>query len=620
MSAAATDKFLKTGLPGTAASLAAPGYTIGDSSITISSSTDWPTDTGVVFGIDVAEIVNSQEVRMDGSYCVFSGVVTSGTVISNLSLEYGTPQNYAAGALTRVYITISTIHNERLIDGILAEHKQTGAHSDVHADTVTVTGVTTLDDVVIGGNLTIAGNTDAAGWSPLGATPNTITDNGNGSYSVVFNSVDITSTVSRGMPLKFTRTVSAPTQCASLNGSNQYFSKSGPAGTAFTDDFVVSAWVKLSSYNPGSIISRYNGTSGFDFSINGNGQVQLIGFNASSSNFSQVASYCAIPLNEWVHVAAQLDMSSFTATSTTSYVMVSGADVSAAVTRGGTNPTALVQAGNLEVGGRNGGLLPFPGKIAQVALFSAKVTQATVRSYRSQTFAGTETSLISAYSLNNSLSDLNANANNLTAQNSAATTNADSPFTQDDGGVPSGTTDFGKVVDKTFSTNTTLVVYAPEGCAIPTSGGISSIRYSPHKSPFGYPQRSTERIRALVTVSQSGAGATPTQVSGLSITLTTLAKRYRLTAYARDIIQNTGFAYCHWQIWDGVVNSGTLLEETQPYAAASSASAPAYASFEFTPTPGTHTYNVGMTTSTSTVGTECALTYPAYLTIEPVYN
>lgn len=126
MSASPDDKFLLTGVPGTATNLAAPGYTIGDSSINVTSTSDFPTTTGVIFGIDVAEVVNGEEVRMDGSYCVFAGVVTGASTIGSLELLYGDPQNYAAGALTRVYITISTYHNQRLIEGILAHANQDG--------------------------------------------------------------------------------------------------------------------------------------------------------------------------------------------------------------------------------------------------------------------------------------------------------------------------------------------------------------------------------------------------------------------------------------------------------------------------------------------------------------
>jgi hypothetical protein len=332
----------------------------------------------------------------------------------------------------------------------------------------------------------------SSGWTDLGYTPNTVTYNGNRSYNLVFNSTDLTSTLSNGMRFKTTRLVSAPTRCTDLeSGSSQYFNKTSPAGTTFTDDFVAMGWVKLESYTSfQTIISRYNGTSGWQLSIESTGQVSLYGYNASSSNFSKITSPNSIPLGRWVHIAAQLDMSAFTSTATTSYIMIDGIDVTSGsttnVSRGGTNPTALVQAGNLEVGASNGGSVPFDGKLAQVAYFSAKVTQSTVLGYISQGLAGSETNLVSAYSFNNSISDLSSNANNLTAQNSAVATNADSPFTLDDTGAPTGTTDCAIIVSKTFSTNTTVVVQLPEGCTIPTSGGVSAVAYSTQKSPYGF--------------------------------------------------------------------------------------------------------------------------------------
>ena len=327
----------------------------------------------------------------------------------------------------------------------------------------------------------------ADGWTPiLGSTPNTVTYNGNRNYDLVFNSVDLTSTLSPGMRLKATRTVAAPTQCTDLEASSsQYYSKASPAGMTFTDDFVVSAWIKLESYTGSTqgIVSRFNGTSGYYFAVQPTGQIVLAGFNASGSNFSQVQSYASVPLNKWIHVSAQLDMSTFTATTTTSYVMFDGVDVASAVSRGGTNPTALVQAGNLEIGSYNAGNF-FDGKIAQVAIYSAKIPQATIKASCNQTLSGSETSLISAYSFNNVITDLNTtNANNLTAQGSAVATNADSPFAN---AVTAGLLEYGLVQKATFSTNTTVNVQVPEGCAIPTTGGVTAVSYSTAKSPYGY--------------------------------------------------------------------------------------------------------------------------------------
>lgn len=353
-------------------------------------------------------------------------------------------------------------------------------------------------------------STLVGGWLNLNHTPDTVTYNGNRSYSLVFNSTDLTGSVSNGMRLRTTRSVTAPTQCTSLNGTNQYYSKSSPAGMTFTDDFVGSAWIKLSSYANGGIITRYNGTSGWEIYISSTGQVTMLGHNAAAGNFSQVQSYQSIPLNRWVHVATQLDMSSFTATPTTSYVMIDGVDVPAVVSRGGTNPTALVQAGNLELGSTNGGTNPFSGKIAQVAIFNAKVTQATMRSYMSQGYAGNETAMISAYSFNNSINDLNANANNLTANGSAVATSADSPYAQDDTGIPTGTIDFGIITSKVFSTNTTLTVQVPEGCTIPTSGGVSALSYSTQATPYGFPamKRRWRLVSILATAQSTTSNAT----------------------------------------------------------------------------------------------------------------
>lgn len=336
--------------------------------------------------------------------------------------------------------------------------------------------------------LTTGSSNPAGGWTATSA-PTTITALGNRSYTMLFPSVDITGTVSNGMRLKMTRTVTAPTQSTSLNGSTQYYSKTSPAGMTFTDDFTVSAWVKLSAYPSAraSIASRYNGTSGWVFDILSTGQVNLVAYNAASANYSQVLSYQSIPLNKWVHVTAQLDMSTFTATTTTSYTMLDGVDVPASVSRAGTNPTTLVQAGNLEIGSENGGLNPLNGKIAQVAIYSAKVTQATILASMNQTLSGTETSLVSAYSFNNTINDLNTNANNLTANGSAVATNLDTPFTQTVTGVTTGTTNYGIITNIAYSTNTTVTVQVPEGGTLPTSGGINAVSYSSQKVPFGFP-------------------------------------------------------------------------------------------------------------------------------------
>lgn len=386
--------------------------------------------------------------------------------------------------------------------------KQTTGWADGVADTLrnVLNDDSTLKNSAVATVLAAIGG-NSSGWFPITGSPITaISYLGNGSFSATTN-IDFATFASPGYRVGMSRTVAAPTQCTSLNGTNQYFSKTTPAGMTYTDDFTTGVWVKATSYANATIASRYNGTSGWTLVMLSTGQIQLAGFNAGAGNVSYVQSYQSIPLNKWVYVTAQLDMSAFTATPTTSYIMINGIDAPAFVARAGTNPTALIQAGNLEIGGQNGGLLPWPGKIVQAAMFNAKVLQATVLGYISQSLIGTETALISAYSFNNVLTDLNtSNANNLTAQNGALATNADSPF----GVQGNNTIDPNKeytILQKIVSA-TNVILQSPEGGVLPTTGGVGTVRYSPIKNPLAFPTR-PDRWQ-LVTVGRvNGNQASP---------------------------------------------------------------------------------------------------------------
>ena len=346
--------------------------------------------------------------------------------------------------------------------------------------------------------------TTPQGWSDLGSTPDTVTYNGNGSYSMVFNSNDLTDTVSNGMRLKCTRTVTAPTQCTDLeSGSSQYYSKTTPAGAIgiMTDDITCMGWVKLESYGGVmSIVSKYNGTSGFVFDVLSTGQLRILGANAG--NIDKAESYQSLPLGKWCHVAGSLDMSG-----ASGLLYINGVLVPSLYTNG--SGSAFVQAGNLEIGSANATSF-MDGKIAQVGVFNAVISASTIRSYSSQTLSGSETNCVGAWSFNNSIADLSANANNLTPNAGAVATNADSPFGQQADGTTAGTTEYAIITKTAFSTNTTLTVQVPEGCALPTSGGISAVSYSTQKAPYGFPaQRNRWLLEARMGYNYTSA-ANPT--------------------------------------------------------------------------------------------------------------
>lgn len=343
-----------------------------------------------------------------------------------------------------------------------------------------------------------------SGWNSLPYSISSVTANGNRSYSCTVSSQDLTGILNPGMRLRTTRTVAAPTRCTSLNGSSQYYSKSSPAGTTFTDDFTAGGWFKLNSYGGFPfLISRYNGTSGWALYVDSSGSAILAGWNGGSGNYSNVVSKLAVPLGKWFHVAGQLDMSAFTATSTTSYMMFDGQDIPVSVTRGGTNPTALVQpSDDLRIGYNPAGNY-FNGKVAQAFYSSAKITQANMRTLHSQGLTASLIStnnVVSAYSFDNAITDLNTTtANNLTASGSAVATNADSPFGTQASGLISSTLDYAIIQSVTYSTDTTIVVQVPEGCTIPTSGGISTVDYGTVKVPYGFPaQRGKWTIESLI--------------------------------------------------------------------------------------------------------------------------
>lgn len=338
-----------------------------------------------------------------------------------------------------------------------------------------------------------------SGWIDGLPVPNSITYNGNGSYSLIFSGTDITGTVSPGMRLKTTRSVAAPTQCTSLNGSTQYYSKSSPAGlTGVTGNHTYLIAIKPPAYpsSAAGLISHDSSTSagsGFELQLTTTGQIAVFWRNASgNSSFTSVQS---IPLNQWSTIA----VSCTTATPTVA-MYLNGASIPFTV--GASAATSVVQpSASLYIGNRTGSSSGFfQGKIAQAAFFSAALSQATIQSYYSQGLLGTESSSVSAYSFNNTINDLNTtNANNLTANGSAIATTVDAPWTQQANGIPSGTTDFGIIHSAAFSTDTTMVVQVPEGCAIPTSGGVSAVSYSTQKVPYGFPsQKGKWRIASLL--------------------------------------------------------------------------------------------------------------------------
>ena len=452
----------------------------------------------------------------------------------------------------------------------------------------------------------------ADGWAPiLGSTPNTVTYNGNRNYDLVFNSVDLSSTLSPGQKLKLTRTVAAPDQCADLeSGSSQYFTKSSPSGITFTDDWSASAWIKLESYTGTRqvIINKSDYTNqGFGLAIDSNGRIEVASFRIAANN-SVTTSYASVPLNKWVHVAATTDLSG---TSVITYI--DGVAVPSTTTVSGTI-TALVQySGDLRIGALSSSALQyFDGKIAQVALFNAVLSATTIRSYASQGLSGSESSLISAYSFDNSINDLNTtNANNLTANGSAVATNADSPFAN---AVSAGLQEYAEIQSVSFSTNTTVNVRVPETSMIPTSGGVSNVYYAVGANPYGLPYFSSILGYAQITSSDVTGGTADADVNGLSITVNVpVGARVRLIAYTN--VYNTSAA-AYMPVF--IKESTTKLATGAGAIAASNNVQAVTIIGDIYPSSGSHTYKISYQASGGNKAIEASITEPAYIMAELV--
>lgn len=346
-----------------------------------------------------------------------------------------------------------------------------------------------IRDVRVQAAVSAGASSTSSTWTDTGYVPGTVTYNGNRSFQAVVSGADLTSFLSTGMRLKLTRTTAPPTQCTDLeSGSSQYWSKSSPSGISFTDTPTFMAWVKLESYTGSDqiIISRKaTGTAaGWEFKINSSGQVVVRAGN-TAANLDDVTSYQSIPLGKWVHVCGQITMS----TSGSSFIYIDGVSVPTSFTNG--TSTTITQAGNLNVGATNTPDAYFDGKIAQVAVFTSILSAATIRSYASQTLAGSESTCVGLWKFNGDGNDSSSNANNLTAQGGATATTVDSPF---------NSTEYGVITKIAFSTDTTMTVQVPEGYAIPTStGGLSAMAYSTAANPLNFPSdRGKWRISSIL--------------------------------------------------------------------------------------------------------------------------
>ena len=168
MSASANDKFMKAGA-GTVTTLSAPGKALSATSITVGSTTNYPTDTGIVFAIRQVD-VNGELVA--GTYTEWAGTVTSGTTLSmDAAPVYGSDQVYPAGSTTQVYIPLSSSAHNKMVDGLLVSHDQDGTLKAGAVDNAAVLASNVVETAKIkDGAVTAPKLADNASWRVISIT------------------------------------------------------------------------------------------------------------------------------------------------------------------------------------------------------------------------------------------------------------------------------------------------------------------------------------------------------------------------------------------------------------------------------------------------------------------
>lgn len=145
--ASTNDYFKKTG-SSTVTTLSAPGKALGATSLTVGSTTNYPSDTGIIVAIRVVDTAGE---LVAGTYTEWSATVSSGTSLAIVATPvYGSDQVYAAGSTTQVYIPLSSYAHNKVVDGVLSQHKQTGEHADT-ITTNTINENTAANGVTIDG-------------------------------------------------------------------------------------------------------------------------------------------------------------------------------------------------------------------------------------------------------------------------------------------------------------------------------------------------------------------------------------------------------------------------------------------------------------------------------------
>lgn len=399
------------------------------------------------------------------------------------------------------------------------------------------------------------GVSSTTGWQSLGNAFTYSANNGFKEFQVTTPS-DLTGTLSPGMKMQFTRSVTPPTQSASFaSASSQYATKASPSGIAFTTAITCEAWVYPLSYTGQNmyVISRADTTpqNGFGLIIDTNGALNF--FYAASNVFTEFASVQTIPLNTWTHVAV-------TATFATKSLAFYINSVAVDQVQTSNSATSITQTGNLSVGALSTGTANtfFNGYISEARVWSVAQSQTNIRNNMAINLVGTETNLQALYQFNGAWTDATTNANTLTANGGASNTQASNPY---------NAVEYANLRAISYSApNSTLTLATGDVGTIPNQT-LNTPEYSVGKEPFGFPESLNGQVLAYWLFGKNvtnTATATGTRMNGALITLTmpTAGKKLIMKAYSAGLKPGAGTAVIDAYWGSGPTQIGRVQAET----------------------------------------------------------
>ena len=147
-------------------------------------------------------------------------------------------------------------------------------------------------------------------------------------------------------------------------------------------------------------------------------------------------------------------------------------------------------------------------------------------------------------------------------------------------------------------------------------GGVGDTHIATNAAIQQAKLQTTQLGYAAITATQNVSATSETQVTSLTATVTipSGSRNLRITAYSSNIQGNSVTATV--SVWDGVVGSGTKLEEAVFGVGTNFTIACNLQVIVEAPAAGSKTYNVGMKVNTGNANFTAAATTPGFLLVE----